>query len=517
MPKSYRYNLALAFAAIADEQPERAALRLSPEQVLSYRQLDRAANQLASVLADRGLEYGDALGIVHTKSPGCYAAMLAAHKLGASYVNLDDTNPAPRLKHIFSTARPKMVLAETMPEAFREALAGSGAAVHEFSDPRFASDVSGAPADEPMRRAIATGSDPAYINFTSGSTGIPKGAIVTHDNVLNFCRWARARLGIEPADVLTGLNPPYFDVSVFDFFGALLAGASVVPVPRETLADPSRVIERVEQMGCTVWCSVPSLLVYLTALKLVTAERLSRIRQFVYIGEVYPKPELRKLWAAFGHRSKIVNTYGPTECTVMCSAHDVRVEDLDEDDRSVPLGPIADNCAALVLDEGRQVAPGEVGELYVMGPQVGLGYINDPERTEKAFVSNPLNDRWSERAYKTGDLVRLGADGRTLEYVGRADNQIKHMGYRIELEEIETALNRQPGVIQSAVVHKPDSTGVKILAAYVAAEGTLSKKALRDGLLRLLPAYMIPQHIEVRNDLPKNANGKVDRVALAAE
>jgi len=515
--RSYRYNIGLAFDEIANTYADRPALNFGAAGVVSYGELNRCANQFAAVLADRGLQQGDVLGIVHTKTAGCFAAMLAALKLGAAYVNVDDRNPAPRLKHIFATAQPRLVIAETMPASVGEVALASGSALIELADPQFAADLTVAAPDEPTQCARVTGSDPAYIMYTSGSTGVPKGAMITHDNVLSFSAWCGVRFAIDQEDVLTNINPLHFDFSVCDVYGALLNGASVVPIERETLADPALLLEQVEKTGCTTWSSVPSLLVYLMALNLLTPDRLPAIRQFIFCGEVYPKPELRKLHAAFGNRCKLINAYGPTECTCFCSAWDVSTEDLADPNGSVSLGPPAANCSALVMAEGQQVAPGEIGELYVLGTHVGLGYINDRERTDQAFVNNPLNERWAERAYKTGDLVRLGADGRRLDFVGRVDNQIKHMGYRIELEEIEAALNRLEGVIQSAVVQKPDSSGVKIIVAYVASDTGLTKTRLREGLMEVLPAYMIPQHFELRQTLPKNANGKVDRVALAAE
>jgi D-alanine--poly(phosphoribitol) ligase subunit 1 len=183
----------------------------------------------------------------------------------------------------------------------------------------------------------------------------------------------------------------------------------------------------------------------------------------------------------------------------------------------VTLGPLAANFAGLVLDEHQRPVPvGEVGELYLVGPQVGLGYVNDAERTMGSFVRNPLNDAWAERTYRTGDLVRLRDDGRSIDFVGRRDNQIKHMGYRIELEEIEAALNAIDGVTQAAVM-QTKIAGLTMLCAYLAVEATLTDSVLRSALERVLPTYMIPERFNQLASLPKNANGKVDRIALAQQ
>lgn len=513
---SYFYNVGQTFADVATRYSDRAALRYPGGRTVTYGELDGLANRLAALFSRRGLQKRDVVGIVHTKTPSCYAAMIAALKLGVTYVNLDDQNPRARMQHIFATARPKLIFAEGSFEDVESAASEVGAPFLNAAHPSVDRELR-VPADTPADLRSVTGTDPAYIMYTSGSTGVPKGALMTHANVLNFARWCADRFDITPDDVLTNVNPMYFDNSVFDFYGGLLNGASIAPIERETLADPALALSQVEEARCTTWFSVPSLLIYLTTMRLLTAERLKTVRQFVFGGEGYPKPELRKLFAVFGTRSRLVNVYGPTECTCICSAWDVTQADLDHDGSLVTLGPVAENFSALVLQDGLPVAPGEVGELCLLGPQVGLGYARDPERTERSFVQNPVNDAWRELMYRTGDLVRLDSDGRKLHFVGRADNQVKHMGYRIELEEIEAALNRLHNVVQSAVVQKTVRGGIKILVAYVAADSDIRVEDLRAGLERLLPSYMIPQRLDVRRTLPKNANGKVDRAALTAE
>ena len=512
---SYRYNLGLVISALAEEVGDRPALKLMGGAAISYRELNRLANRLARVLRDRGLRYRDVIGVVHDKTPVCYAAMVAALKIGAAYVNIDDQNPAPRLAHIFDSARPKFVIGNDLGKAVRECAASAGAIPIDFKEGAFSDAVAGADESNIPEMDIVTGADPAYIMYTSGSTGIPKGALIAHASVLNFGSWVGTRFGVSSDDVLTNVNPMYFDNSVFDFYGALLNGAALAPVPRETLADGSALVRQVEDAKCTIWFSVPSLLIYLMTMKLLRADRLTTVRSFVFGGEGYPKAELRKLYAAYGSRSRFVNVYGPTECTCICSAWDVSPSDLDGDGL-VTLGPVAENFSMLVLDGDREVSAGSVGELCLLGPQVGLGYVNDPERTASAFPHNPSNRRWSERMYRTGDLVRLGSDGRRLDFIGRKDNQIKHMGYRIELEEIEAALNGIEGVLQSAVLQKQSKRNQKIIVAYVAVGRPMEETDLRTQLEKLLPPYMIPQQIDVRSFLPKNANGKIDKIALAA-
>lgn len=514
---TYLYNVGQAFAQIVGRFGEHPALRYPGGAVVTYAELDCRASQVAALLSARNFAKRDVLGIVHTKTLSCYAAMLAALKMGVTYVNIDDQNPPARLQHIFSNARPKMVCGERINQNVAYAATNGPIPLLDFADAAIAAELASASVDAPADKGIPTGTDPAYIMYTSGSTGVPKGALMTHANVLNFAAWCRARFGISSDDVLTNVNPMYFDNSVFDFYGSILNGACMAPITRDALAEPSVAVAQVEEAGCSVWFSVPSLLIYLTTMRLLSADRLPKIRQFVFGGEGYPKPELRKLFSSFGKRSRFVNVYGPTECTCICSAWDVQESDLADPEGLVTLGPPAENFSALIINDGRPVAPGGVGELCLLGPQVGLGYVNDPERTQRSFVQNPTNNGWKEFMYKTGDLVRLDPDGCRLHFVGRADNQVKHMGYRIELEEIEAAINRLDSVTQSAVVQKTGRAGVKILVAYIAAQRQIEESELRTGLERLLPAYMIPQRFDVRPALPKNANGKIDRVALARE
>ena len=506
MAEPYLHNLGQAFAAVAARHAKRPALRFAAGPDLSYGELAAQAAAMAGWLRAEGAGRGTLVALQNSKGPEGYAAMLACLALGAAYAHLDPQNPAERLRHILGVCRPVFVLCDG-PASPNVAAAGMALGLRVLTPAE--RPVAAEPLD--LAASDVTGSEPAYVMFTSGSTGIPKGVAISHASVLNFISWSRSTFDIVPEDVLAGANPIYFDNSVFDVFSSLFTGACLAPLGTADLADARQVVRRVDAAACTIWFSVPSLLIYLTAMKALHGGAFRSVRCVIFGGEGYPKTELAKLHAMLGERSQLVNVYGPTEGTCICSAYPIAAEDLADGLGLPPLGRIAPNFGWRLLDGDKPVAPGAVGELCLTGPQVALGYYNDPERSALVFVCDPLSPGVPQPMYRTGDLVRE-QDGK-LWFVGRRDNQIKHMGYRIELEEIEAAINRLDYVIQAAVVYQRVREGFGHIVAHVAAPG-LDEARLRADLRAVLPAYMLPNRVVVATDLPKNANGKVDRVRL---
>jgi D-alanine--poly(phosphoribitol) ligase subunit 1 len=510
--ESYACNLGRAFAGITAQHRDMPALRLASGHDLDYGKLEALTHRITRWLLSRKAGPGIVIALQNGKTAEGYAAMLACLKVGAAYVNLDVQNPPDRLGRILSVCRPLLVLCDEGP-APSVVEAAQRMPVPVVSLRHHAAEIDALEPAHPLDLPAVTGSDPAYVMFTSGSTGIPKGVAVSHGSVLNFISWARSVFGIGAGDVVANANPIYFDNSVFDFYAALFSGACLAPIGTGALADPAATVRRVDAAKCTIWFSVPSLLIYLMTMKVLSADTFRSVRSIVFGGEGYPKSELVKLFDLFGGRCSLYNVYGPTECTCICSVYRITAEDLRDSHRLPPLGPIADNFSYLVLDGDAAVAAGEPGELCLMGPQVAVGYYNDPDRTAAAFVQNPLAQALPQRMYRTGDLVR-DVSG-LLHFVGRKDNQIKHMGYRIELEEIEAAINRLGYVVQVAVVHKRVRDSFGHIIAYVATDdATVADTRLRTDLKALLPSYMVPNRFVLSRELPKNANGKVDRVRL---
>lgn len=508
---AYHYNLVSLFAEVAARYFGRPVLRYS-ERSYSYAELDEYADRLAIMLSSWGCRRGDVIAIGHDKRPLSYALMLACLRLGIPYVNVDVASPTVRTESILKMSGASLLFYDnpSYRYAMEELSVAHGCPV-VFLEESVLSEVTEAKRlDLSDAGKGVDGSCIAYIMFTSGSTGVPKGVAVTHQNVLHFIAWGHERFGITELDNFANLSPMYFDNSVFDFYVGLFSGASLSPVSRELLTLPYELVPYVTKQACTIWFSVPSLLMYLMAMKAITPGALLGLRAIVFGGEGYPKVELKKLYDRFSHQAVLVNVYGPTECTCICSAYGVRDMDFDEMGGLPPLGHLNQNFDHIILDEDEQEA--KTGELCLIGPNVAAGYFNDIERSAKSFFTLYDSKRFMKRMYRTGDLVK--EIDSTLHFVGRKDNQIKHMGYRIELEDIEHALVTLPYISQAAVVYQKNNTHYGKLVGFVASTEKVDDKVLLKALTSLLPHYMIPSKLVVMSRLPGNSNGKVDRHQL---
>jgi D-alanine--poly(phosphoribitol) ligase subunit 1 len=508
----YEYNLGIWFETTVEQHAQRTAIWFNSDESTSYRALNKLANRIARLLIAQGVNRRDVVCISGEKSLFSFAALLGCLKVGAVYCMLDPDSPAERLNKILSVCRPGLLLGDgEFLGRLSEVTAALGIEVAEKTSDQIAKI--GDNDDEtnlPQTRNV-TGDDPAYIMFTSGSTGFPKGAVITHAGVLNLIEWSARTFSITPDDVLTNVNPLYFDNSVFDFYAALFTGACLVPFAAGEVTDPKRLVDKVDCAGCTLWFSVPSLLIFLQTMRAADGKTLRSIRRFVFGGEGYPKSKLKLLYDAYSGSSKFFNVYGPTECTCICSCYRITDEDFADLQTLPPLGHIADNFEFLILDETCKTVPaGETGELCLLGPNVGLGYYNEPQQTAVSFVQNPYNDKFQEIMYRTGDLVRLEPSDGKLYIHGRSDNQIKHMGYRVELEEIELALHRLEYVSEAAALHT-HVNGLSRIVAVVASNKEFAEDQIRLDLKRMIPDYMVPSVFYREVVLPKNPSGKVDR------
>lgn len=509
----HHHNLAHLLDELLAKHAARPALCYA-EGDHTFRELSGWIDLLAALLLSRGLRRGDVIAIGHDKHALSYALMLAAIRLGVAYVNIDVASPIARTSRILQVSAPKLLFYDDPAyQVDMNELATTEGCELLLLDPSALPTASKVDREHQRQCSrLVDGATIAYIMFTSGSTGVPKGVAVTHQNVLHLIAWGHERFGITERDNFANLSPMYFDNSVFDFYVGLFCGASLSPIHRGLLTKPYELVPYVSARACTIWFSVPSALMYLMAVKAIAPGTLTHLRAIVFGGEGYPKVELKKLYDLFSDQATLVNVYGPTECTCICSAHTLESDDFQDLEGLPTLGYLNPNFDHRILDEDDSDAT--EGELCLIGPNVAAGYFNDLERTAVAFHTITDANRFMKRMYRTGDLVKE-VDGQ-LHFVGRKDNQIKHMGYRIELEEIENALVRLPQVDQAAVVYHRSQAAYGKLVAYVACTTEVEGKALLQALGKLVPDYMVPAKLIVMPKLPKNANGKVDRQHLRA-
>ncbi|HEX2699657.1 MAG TPA: amino acid adenylation domain-containing protein [Acidimicrobiales bacterium] len=495
---------------------------------LTYEGLEKRANQVANLLEELGVGPGDRVALYLDKSLDSVVGIYGILRAGAAYVPLDPDAPVHRLAFIVQNCGVAVVLTgaekrERWPDLCAAAptirhLVVLNAKATEVSDGDDTIVRAGlSELDSQATSAAASGAislDLAYILYTSGSTGDPKGVMLTHDNALAFVTWAAREFSVSTDDRLSSHAPLHFDLSVFDLFAASLAGAAVVLVPRTASIFPTKLASFIAQAEISVWYSVPSILSMLALRGGLKPGDLPVLRTVLFAGEVFPTKYLRKLMQSLPG-VRFANLYGPTETNV-CTWYDVPPL-ADEAVEAIPIGkPIDDVEVFVVGDDGRPVERGGTGELLVRGRTVMRGYWGDRERSAKGLVPDPLGRETGDLVYRTGDLVQQRDDG-NYRYLGRRDSQIKSRGYRIELGDIEAALYAHPAVEECAVIAVPDELVSNRLRAYVVRRGDASEAELARFCAERLPGYMVPETFSFREALTKTSTGKIDRRSLAAE
>ena len=508
----------------AQRDPDRTALVMGDER-LSYGYLESLTNQLARLQQAHGVTPGSRVCVVAAKTPWTIAGMLATLKAGGMYVPIDSASPAARVARIIDAAEPSLVLADSTATGLLDDLIGNGGlpadtpvggldavvAGARFEAAFARDDAAGLPA-EPLL-VHDDGSEIAHLLFTSGSTGVPKGVMITHANVATFIDWAINYFGFRRTDRISGHPPLHFDLSTFDIYGALAAGAELHLVPAGLNVNPRGLAAFIRDHELTQWFSVPSVLTYMAKFDAMAAGDFPALERLLWCGEVLPTSVLIQWMRRLPH-VRFTNLYGPTEATIASSFYTVPVCPVDETE-PIPIGTACSGEELLVLDQDRRPVPeGEIGDLYISGVGLSPGYWRDEEKTAAAFVADPRQP--ASRIYRTGDLARYGNDG-LVYFLGRADSQIKSRGYRIELGEIEAAVNAVPGVRECAVVGVQTGgfEGTTICCAFsVLDDSQLTPPELRGQLTESLPPYMIPARWMALTTLPTNVNGKIDRREL---
>ncbi|RSM87129.1 non-ribosomal peptide synthetase, partial [Streptomyces sp. WAC 01420] len=516
------------FAAQVARTPDAVAVICGDEEV-SYARLDERASRLAGVLTSRGVGPESVVAVAMDRSVDLVVALLAVLKAGGAYLPVDLAYPAQRVAFMLDDARPVCVLTDSpVPEALSgelgvPLLTVDGQSVTDAPRPADAGSVDG--------RGPLLPAHPMYVMYTSGSTGTPKGVVVTHQSVVNHLLARVAEFGWEASDRFMLTAPMGFDPSVWQMFCPLVTGGSFVIAPAGSAADPGYLVELARRHGVTVLHLIASALAGVLQEPAVT-DLSGHLRQLASGGEGVPGPLRDRAAALFPH-ADLVQGYGPAETCIAVTWHRCA-----RDEDAVPPigGPIANSRLYVLDDRLRPVPPGVAGELYIAGLPLARGYAGRTGLTAERFVACPFGGP-GERMYRTGDLVRWRADG-VLVFLGRADEQVKVRGFRIEPGEVEAALALHPGVARAAVVAREDTPGDKRLVAYVVPAGEQENGAggtsnrtggtangadaenlpldLRTLTAQRLPDYMVPSAVVVLDRLPLSVNGKLDRSALPA-
>lgn len=497
------------FELQVQKTPQATALEAG-EETLTYLELDNLANRLAAGLQAAGVHPGSFVGICLPRTPGLIAGLLAILKCGSAYLPLDSHTPARRLSYMIADAGVKFVLTEG---DLAHALDFSPAAALLVTE--ILADSSRM--DNSRPDCQVSGDAPLYIMYTSGSTGSPKGVVVRHRSAARLV-WEANYARLEPGRRILQLATVAFDAATFEIWAALLHGGTLVLAP-DGLPDYAVLQALIQERWIdTLWLTA-SLFNHIIDER---PEILRGVEQLLTGGEALSVPHIRRALQALPG-TQLINGYGPTETTTFACCYPIPPT-LEEGASSIPIGRPINNTQVYVLDAWQQPVPvGIPGELYIGGDGLAAGYLNQPELTAEKFVPVPPAIApyapQSSQLYRSGDLARWRADG-VLEFLGRRDQQIKLRGFRVELGEVEAELKRQPGVHESGVVvwHKDrtqdDRSERKLIAYYTGDPAGPTPKDLRQGLAQVLPDYMIPATIIRLDELPRNANGKLDRQAL---
>jgi amino acid adenylation domain-containing protein len=513
------------FLRSADRWPERPALVVSGRSV-TYGALRRHAQALAATIQRHmGFHEPMTAAVLADRSLTAFAGILGCLLSGRAYVPLNPNFPVARTRQMLRRAACRLLIVDDAGEAqlpelldhvdpvlvILPARVDVQALVASWPEHTFlgASQIE---SDAAWRHTPQSADNLAYLLFTSGSTGIPKGVMVTHDNVTHFVQAAVKRYGITAEDRLSQMFDTTFDLSVFDMFVAWHQGACVCCPSRTTLWNPGAFIQ---EQRLTVWFSVPSAALLMNRLGALKPGRYPLLRWSLFCGERLTA-DIAMAWVAAAPGSTVENLYGPTELTIACTAYrwDPCRSPAECEGGVVPIGYPLPGMYAVVVDEhGIEVPPGDAGELLMVGPQRSPGYWRDEASTAKAFAQVV---GWAEPFYRTGDRVSRSADGGPLRFLGRLDHQVKIRGHRVELGEVESVLLEVPGVESAAALGWPTtSAGAQGIAAFVTGHG-VEPTDLRKALRLKLQEYAVPHTIHVLPTLPLSANGKVDRIALTS-
>lgn len=485
---------------IVKVKPDKLAFS-NGEEGLTFREVYDQSRAVGTFLANKGV-YHKPVVVFMNKHPKEVAAFFGVITAGNYYVPIDEEMPASRIQLILDNVQsPVIICDEGTAEKAREFTFDGEIALYD--------EIAKTKEDAEALLAIydkTIDTDPIYIVFTSGSTGVPKGVCACHRSVLDYIEQLSETLGFNEDTVFGNQTPLYFDACLKELYPTLKFGATTYLIPRANFMQPIKLVEYLNEHKINTVCWVVSALTMISAFGTFKTVKPEYLHTIAFGSEVFPIKQFR-IWKEVLPNASFTNLYGPTEGTGMCCFYHVdRDFELDE---VIPVGRPFKNTEILLLTENNQhAAEGEVGEICIRGTSITLGYYNNPEKTAEVFTQNPLNPHYPELIYRTGDLGKFNEYGE-LVFVSRKDYQIKHMGHRIELGEIEANVNMMEKIKFSGCIY--DTKKGKIVLYYV---GDLNEKELTRQLKEKLPRYMVPNKIIQLEEMPLTANGKIDRISL---
>lgn len=470
----------------------------------TYEEFVKKSKKIGTSLAKKIQDINKPVAIYIDRSVTCLETMMGVTYSGNYFVVLDIKSPKERNSLIINTLPDVSIIVERKNiEKIKDLDFNGKIFIYEEL---INTDINQEMLNEIRDKIIDT--DPMYVQFSSGSTGMPKGIIICHRSVITYAISIKETFGFDENTKFGSEAPFYFSLSTLDTYTTMLSGATMVIIPKMYFSFPIKLLEFLKEKKINTIYWVPSALCIVANMKALDEIELPDLKKVMFVGEVMPVKQLN-IWMNHLPYATFVNLYGPTEITDVCTYY--VVDRKYESDENLPIGKAFKNVDVLIIkDDGARAKIGEEGELCVRGSFLSLGYYNNPEKTSSAFVQNPFNKAYPEIIYKTGDIVKQRQDG-NIEYVSRKDFQIKHMGYRIELGEIETVINNIEGIIACACVY--DMQNKKIVLFYQA-EKSLEEKELIKQIKQKLVNYMWPNAIHRLDKMIYNANSKIDRTKL---
>ena len=483
----YSNKLSSLFSSICKNNLLKIAIQLNKKKI-KYKQLDINSEKFRNFFLNK-FKKKKIIFIEGNKIAETFYSILGAVKSPFTYSIIDPQIPNPKLNKLLKDKKSVLIYSS---KRFRKI---KGIEKYEFKN-----ILKNKLNNLKINRTNLKKKN-VYVIYTSGSTGTPKGCCVGEENILSFIEVWRKLLKIDKKKQknFTQINPLYFDNSVFDFYISIFTGSILSPIKTDTIKDLINAPSKIYKLNCDVWFSVPSLIIYFLNLKLLKKKHLTKIKYLIFGGEGFSKNKLKELWKL--KNKELINVYGPSECTCICSYHFITKKDIFNDkEKFVPLGKITNNFNFKILNNNN-----DKGELLLFGKGVGNGYYKNSLETKKKFIFN----KNTINGYKTGDLVKL--KNKKLYFSGRIDNQVKFMGYRIELEEIEKEINKIKNVKENVVI-KSYFKGFEELSAFIYSGSKLSDDDVKKNLKYNLPLYMVPKNIFLfKKPLEKNRNFKINR------